>query len=101
MYAEEFQAKVIDKSVAFTPLPPATHLVLRDNAAMERFFRSLKTENMPKKGYKNSIIAADSIRDYIYKYYNSIRPHSHNLGLSPNEKETYYWKTFNSVAKKG
>ncbi len=72
-----------------------------DNAPMERFFRSLKTENMPKKGYENDIVASDSIRDYIYKYYNSIRPHSHNLGLSPNEKENYYWETFNSLARKG
>jgi len=72
-----------------------------DNAPMERFFRSLKTENMPKKGYENEVIANDAVRDYIYKYYNSIRPHSHNLGLSPNEKEEFYWETFNSVAKKG
>jgi len=68
---------------------------------MERLFRSLKTENMPKYGYENDIIASDSIRDYIYKYYNSIRPHSHKLGLSPNKKEKYYWETFNSEAKKG
>jgi len=72
-----------------------------DNAPMERFFRSLKTENMPKTGYENDKVAADSIRDYIYRYYNSIRPHSHNLGLSPNEKEAYYWETFNSMARKG
>ncbi len=72
-----------------------------DNAPMERFFRSLKTENMPKKGYENKVMAKEAVRDYIYKYYNSVRPHSHNLGLSPNEKETYYWETFNSVAKKG
>ena len=71
-----------------------------DNASMERFFRSLNTENMPKHGYENDIIASDSIRDFIYKYYNSIRPHSHNLGLSPSSKEKYYWETFNSVAKK-
>lgn len=63
---------------------------------MERFFRSLKTENMPKKGYENKTVANDCIRDY-----NSVRPHSHNLGLSPNEKETYYWGAFSSVAKKG
>jgi len=56
---------------------------------------------MPKNGYKNEIVAVDAIRDYIYKYYNSIRPHSHNLGLSPNEKEAYYWITFNSMARKG
>ena len=71
-----------------------------DNAPMERFFRSLKTENMPKNGYENSDIARECIRDYIYKYYNSVRPHSHNLGLSPNEKEQFYWKTFNSLARK-
>jgi putative transposase len=72
-----------------------------DNAPMERFFRSLKTENMPKNGYKNEAAANDSVRDYIYKYYNSIRPHSHNLGLSPHQKEAFYWKTSNWLAKKG
>jgi len=70
-----------------------------DNAPMERFFRSLKTENMPKKGYASKDFAEDAVRDYIYKYYNSVRPHSHNLGLSPNEKEAYFWETSNSVAK--
>ncbi|MBL1260339.1 MAG: IS3 family transposase [Thiotrichaceae bacterium] len=69
--------------------------------ARNHFFRRLKTENMPKKGCENEIIAVDAIRDYIYKYYNSIRPHHHNLGLSPNEKEAYYWATFNSMARKG
>ena len=67
---------------------------------MERFFRSLKTENMPKNGYENESIADDSVRDYIYKYYNSMRPHSHNLELLPNAKEGFYWKTSNSMAKK-
>lgn len=71
-----------------------------DNAPMERFFRSLKTENMPKKGYSSVEVASDSVRDYIYKYYNSVRPHSHNLGLSPNEKEAFFWKTSHWVAKK-
>lgn len=70
-----------------------------DNAPMERFFRSLKTENMPKNGYASKDIAEDSVRNYIYKYYNSVRPHSHNLGLSPNEKEVFFWKTSNMVAK--
>ena len=72
-----------------------------DNAPMERFFRSLKTENMPKSGYENEVIANDSVRDYIFKYYNSVRPHSHNLGLSPNEKEVFYRKTSNWLAKIG
>jgi putative transposase len=72
-----------------------------DNAAMERFFRSLKTERMPKNGYNNESVANDSVRDYMYKYYNSIRPHSHNLGFSPNQKEAFYWKVSNWLAKKG
>jgi len=66
---------------------------------MEQFFRSLKTENIAKKGYASKGLAEDPVRDYIYKYYNSVRPHKHNLGLSPNEKEAYFWKTSNSVAK--
>jgi putative transposase len=56
---------------------------------------------MPKNGYENETGANDLVRDYIYKYYNSVRPHSHNLGLSPNEKEVFHWKTSNWVAKKG
>lgn len=70
-----------------------------DNAPMERFFRSLKTENMKKKGYKNEYIAKESIRNYIHKYYNSIRPHSHNIGLSPNAKEEFYNKTSKALPK--
>jgi putative transposase len=71
-----------------------------DNAPMERFFRSLKTESMPKNGYENEAVTDDCVRNYIYKYYNSVRPHSHNLGLSPNEKEAFYWKTSNWLARK-
>ena len=54
---------------------------------------------MPKKGHGNETIADDSARDYIYKYYNSMRPHSHNFGLPPNKKEKLYWKISNSATK--
>jgi len=37
-----------------------------DNAPMERFFCSLKTENMPKKGYGSIELATDAVRDYIH-----------------------------------
>ena len=57
-----------------------------DNAPMESFFRSLKTESMPKNGYINADVAERSVMDYIHKYYNVVRPHSHNLGLSPRKK---------------
>ena len=58
------------------------HEVLWVQCPNGALFRSLKTENMPKNGYENEAIADDSVRDYTYKYYNSMRPHSHNLGLS-------------------
>ena len=54
---------------------------------------------MPKKGYQNATIADNAIRDYIYKYYNLVRPHSHNCGLSPNKKESNYWSALNLMAK--
>ncbi len=72
-----------------------------DNAPMERFFRSLKTENMPKSGYSSIASATEKVKNYIFRYYNSVRPHSHNLSLSPNAKEDFYWGTSNGLAKKG
>ncbi|MET6759189.1 IS3 family transposase [Pseudoalteromonas sp. NCIMB_1079] len=61
-----------------------------DNAPMERFFRSFKTEWMPKVGYGNFIDAKYSVSDYINGYYNSVRPHHYNAGLAPNESEVRY-----------
>lgn len=58
-----------------------------DNAPMERFFRSLKTEWMPANGWPDSLTAKQAINNYILKYYNKIRPHRHNGGLSPSQKE--------------
>lgn len=70
-----------------------------DNAPMERFFRSLKTENMPKNGYQNRVTAEREINNYITRYYNLERPHTHNESLSPVKKEEYYyWKTSKRVA---
>ena len=64
-----------------------------DNAPMERFFRSLKTEWVPKRGYTRFIEADTAITDYIVGYYSQLRPHQHNDGNSPNEAERLYWKT--------
>jgi putative transposase len=72
-----------------------------DNAPMERFFRSFKTEWMPRVGYKNITEATGEISQYIMGYYNRYRPHQHNDGSSPIEKEKQYWKTYKEVAKKG
>ncbi len=54
-----------------------------DNAPMERFFRSLKTEWVPTLGYQNLQEAELSIKDYILGYYCETRPHSYNGGLTP------------------
>jgi len=69
-----------------------------DNSPMERFFRSLKTERVPKNGYTNFAEAKQSIVNYIIGYYSQIRPHKHNDAKAPNTKEKEYWKTYNEVA---
>jgi len=63
-----------------------------DNAPMERFFRSLKTEWVPKVGYQNFNQADHSITNYIMGYYSQVRPHRHNKGISPNEAERIFKK---------
>ena len=62
-----------------------------DNAPTERFFRSFKTEWMPKGGYENIDAAKQAISDYIWGYYQSVRPHSFNNYLTPIETERRYF----------
>ncbi len=69
-----------------------------DNAPMERFFRSLKSEWMPPCGYQSVVAARQSITHYIIRYYSQIRPHQYNGGLTPNESERQYWETYKTVA---
>jgi putative transposase len=64
-----------------------------DNAPMERFFRSLKTEWVPRLGYASLIDAKGHILSYLTGYYASVRPHQHNDGLSPNARELKYQMT--------
>jgi len=63
-----------------------------DNAPMERFFRSLKTEWMPKYGYEGFAEAEYSITNYIAGYYSQLRPHQHNNGKTPNEAERLFFE---------
>jgi len=58
-----------------------------DNAPMERFFRSFKTEWMPKYGYSSYEEAERDTLKYILQYYNTKRGHSYNNYLSPNAAE--------------
>lgn len=57
---------------------------------MERFFRSLKTEWVPTDGYTGKDVARQQISSYILNYYNSVRPHHYNGGLTPEESENRY-----------
>ena len=62
-----------------------------DNAPTERFFRSFKTEWMLKGGYENIAEAKNAIVDYIWGYYQIVRPHRFNDYLPPAEKERRYF----------
>lgn len=57
-----------------------------DNAPMERFFRSYKSEWMPVNGYHSFTDAERDIAQYM-KYYNHERGHSVNGYLSPAQAE--------------
>lgn len=58
-----------------------------DNAPMERFFRSLKTEWIPSTGYMTAREARRDVGIYLMDYYNWQRPHQHNDGVPPAEAE--------------
>jgi putative transposase len=58
-----------------------------DNAAMESFFSSLKTERIARKVYRSRDEARADVFDYIERFYNPKRPHSTIGYLSPMEFE--------------
>ena len=58
-----------------------------DNAAMESFFSSLKTERTARKTYRTRDQARADVFDYIERFYNAARRHSTLGYLSPVEFE--------------
>jgi putative transposase len=58
-----------------------------DNAAMESFFSSLKTERVARKTYRTRDDARADVFDYIERFYNVTRRHSTIGYLSPVEFE--------------
>ena len=58
-----------------------------DNAAMESFFSSLKTERTARKVYRTRDDARADVFDYIERFYNRRRRHSTLGYLSPIEFE--------------
>jgi putative transposase len=58
-----------------------------DNAAMESFFSSMKTERVARKVYRTRDDARADVFDYIERFYNPKRRHSTLGYLSPMEFE--------------
>jgi putative transposase len=58
-----------------------------DNAAMESFFSSLKTERIRGKLYRTRDDARADVFDYIERFYNAVRRHSTIGYISPVEFE--------------
>jgi putative transposase len=58
-----------------------------DNAAMESFFSSLKTERVARKTYRTRDQARADVFDYIERFYNPRRRHSTLGYVSPMDFE--------------
>lgn len=56
-----------------------------ENAAMESFFSSLKTERIARKVYRTRDEARADLFDYIERFYNTVRRHSTIGYLNPVE----------------
>ena len=61
-----------------------------DNAVMECFFKYLKKEETDRRSYHSLRELQLSLFTYIHGFYNSVRPHSHNGGLLPNQMEVAF-----------
>jgi putative transposase len=53
----------------------------------ESFFSNLKKERVEKHIYKTRELTLTDIADYIKKFYNQTRRHSHLGGVSPEQFE--------------
>ena len=54
-----------------------------DNAPMERFFNTLKNEFTYHHRFKSAKELDAGIIEYIFRWYNWERPHTHNKGVPP------------------
>lgn len=61
-----------------------------DNAVMECFFKYLKKEELDRRSFQSVDQLKQSLLSYISGFYNPVRPHSHNHGLSPNQLEDQF-----------
>lgn len=56
-----------------------------DNAPMERFYNNLKNELIYQNIYYSADALDESVKHYVFLWYNHVRPHSYNGGLTPFE----------------
>ncbi len=57
-----------------------------DNSPMESFYGTFKTEFISKYRFSTDEKRNNATMDYVYVYYNHIRPHSSNGYMTPFEK---------------
>ena len=82
--SEQFQRLMTDHGVTCSMSRAGN---VWDNAAMESFFSSLKTEKTARKTYRTREEAKADVFDYIERFYNPKRRHSTLGYLSPMEFE--------------
>jgi putative transposase len=82
--SEQFQKLIADNGVDCSMSRSGN---VWDNAAMESFFSSLKTERIRRKVYRTRDAARADIFDYIERFYNPTRRHSTIGYVSPIEFE--------------
>ena len=83
--SEQFQRLMADHGVVCSMSRSGN---VWDNAAMESFFSSLKTERTARKVYRSRNEAKADVFDYIERFYNPKRRHSTIGYLSPMEFES-------------
>jgi putative transposase len=82
--SEQFQRLMADNGVTCSMSRSGN---VWDNAAMESFFSSLKTERIARKTYRTRNQAKAEVFDYIERFYNPTRRHSTLGYISPMDFE--------------
>jgi putative transposase len=82
--SEQFQRLMADNGVTCSMSRSGN---VWDNAAMESFFSSMKTERIGQKTYRTRNHAKADVFDYIERFYNPTRRHSTLGYLSPMDFE--------------
>ena len=82
--SEQFQRLMADNGVVCSMSRSGN---VWDNAAMESFFSTLKTERLSRTRYSMRDAARADVFDYIERFYNPVRKHSKLDFLSPVQFE--------------